>query len=133
MGSSTNLTPIVLDQCETGLSGTTSSDSCTGSAEDNNNIFVCDTSAPLCITQSANTGIYRVESRPGGRSLLPQRSGTGPYTVTISPAIRNPELVIQPKGPAHGGEPDDTMAGVEEPDGDESTTGQRSVTDDDLQ
>jgi hypothetical protein len=126
-GIVTNLTPIVLDQCETGLSGSTGSDSCTGSAADNNNIFVCDT-APLCITQSATTGIYRANRAQEEIVVATAISGTGPYTVTISPAIRNPNWASGQGPRAWWGSSTITNAGVENLLIDPSTTGQRSVT-----
>jgi hypothetical protein len=126
-GITTNLTPIVLDQCETGLSGTTGTDTCTGSAADNSNVFVCDT-ASTCITQTANTGIYRTNRAQEEVVVATAISGTGPYTVTISPAIRNPNWASGQGPRAWWGTTTITTSGVENLLVDESTVGQRSVT-----
>jgi chitodextrinase len=83
-GIKTNVTPIVLDQCNTGLSGTGCA---TGSQTDNNQWFVCDAGSN-CISQTANTGVYRTLRAQEEVVVATAISGSGPYTVTISPAIR---------------------------------------------
>lgn len=128
-GIATNLTPIVLDQCETGLSGSTGTDSCTGTATDNNNIFVCDT-APTCITQSATTGVYRTNRAQAEIVIATAITGSGPYTLTLSPRtpIRNPNWSSSQGPRAWWGSSTITMAGVEDLLVDEGTVGQRSIT-----
>jgi hypothetical protein len=122
-----NLTPIVLDQCETGFSGTTGTDTCTGSAADNSNVFVCDT-ASTCITQTANTGLYRTNRAQEEVVVATAISGSGPYTVTITPAIRNPNWSSGQGPRAWWPTSTITTTGVENLLIDQSTVGQRSVT-----
>lgn len=126
-GITTNLTPIVLDQCETGLSGTTGTDTCTGSAEDNNNIFICDTES-TCITQTANTGLYRANRAQEEVVVATAITGSGPYTVTITPVIRNVNWASSQGPRAWWGTTTITNTGVEDLEVDQSTVGQRSVT-----
>lgn len=126
-GIKTNLTPIVLDQCETGLSGTTGTDACSGSAADNGSIFVCDTSS-VCITQSPTTGVYRGNRAQEEVVVATAISGSGPFTVMISPAIRNPNWASSQGPRAWWGTNTIANTGVENLLVDESSVGGRSVT-----
>ena len=125
-GIVTNLTPIILDQCETGLSGTTSSDTCTGTATDNSNLFICDTN-PTCVTQSPNTGLYKTNRAQEEIKVATAITGSGPYTVTISPAIRNVNWASGQGPRAWWGSSTITNCGVEDMLIDPSTINQQSV------
>ena len=80
---------LILDQCDTGLKGSNSNGTCTGTNSDNGNFFICG---------AANT--CSLEGQVGGRANREQFqtvkitsvSGTGPYTVGISPAIYVPNF-----------------------------------------
>jgi hypothetical protein len=105
------LTPIVLDQCDTGFSGTSGNPTCTGTPTDNNNLYVCQL-APICQTGGpANLG------RPnrGLEEVVTATAitGSGPYTVTISPAIRNPNWSSGNTPQAWWGSQTITNSGVE--------------------
>jgi hypothetical protein len=107
-----NLTPIVLDACDSGLTGTAGSETCSGSPVDNGNLFVCQTSL-VCISESsANT------SRPnrGQEEVVVATSitGSGPYTVTISPGLRNPNWSALSTPQAWWGSQTITNAGVKD-------------------
>jgi fibronectin type 3 domain-containing protein len=106
-----NLTPIVLDQCDTGFTGTAGSVNCTGSAADNGNIYICQTTAVCSSQSSANI------SRPNrGQEEVVTATiimGTGPYTVTISDPLRNPNWSAGQTPEAWWGSQTITNAGVE--------------------
>jgi hypothetical protein len=84
-----NQTPIFLDQCDTGLSGATNdgTDCSVGSVADGGAVFNCyvaGTCAPPPTPAGGSTRISRNQSQ----TVMPTAiSGTGPYTVTISPGI----------------------------------------------
>ncbi len=126
-GITTNRTPIVLDQCETGLSGGTGTDACTGTATDNGNMFICDTTS-VCVSETANTGIYRTNRAQEEVVIATAISGSGPYTVTISPAIRNPNWASKQGPRAWWGNTVIANSGVENLLVDQSTVGARSIT-----
>jgi hypothetical protein len=80
-----NKSVILLDQCDSGLTGSLSSSTCTGTETDNGNYFVCQ-SVGVCSAQGSGGG-----SR-GGRLqyqmvMVTSISGSGPYTVGISPGL----------------------------------------------
>jgi hypothetical protein len=80
-----NQSIIALDQCNDGLSGT----SCgTGSAADTGNVWVCTTQGTC--TGSGTGGAERTNRSQAQWVLVTGISGTGPYTVTISPGLYMP-------------------------------------------
>ena len=87
-GIITNVTPIVLDQCDDGFTGTVGSPTCTGSASDNGGIFVCDTQH-ICASEGP-ANVPRTHRSQEQIVVATGISGTGPYTVTIAPAIQMP-------------------------------------------
>ncbi|MFZ0962490.1 MAG: hypothetical protein WAO35_16460 [Terriglobia bacterium] len=121
-----NLTPIVLDQCNTGFSGSSGTETCTGTAVDNDNAFICDTTS-VCISQTPTTGLYRTNRAQEEVVIATNISGTGPYTVTISPGLRNPNWASGNTPQAWWGSATITNSGLENLMVDESTVGQRAI------
>ena len=104
-----NLTPIVLDQCNTGLSGS----SCgTGSQTDNSNFYVCDV-ASVCESETAVTGVYRPLRAQEEVVIATGISGSGPYTVTLLNPLRNPNWSSSNTPQAWWGSATITDSGVE--------------------
>jgi hypothetical protein len=130
-----NLTPIVLDQCNTGFTGNTSNGTCTGTAVDNNNLYVCEVSG-VCSSQGANTGLHR--SNRAQEDVVVATSctattgtcttGTGPYTLTLQNPISWPGWTAGQNPQAWWGSSTITNAGVEDFGIDDSTLGQRGVS-----
>jgi hypothetical protein len=118
-----NLTPIVLDQCNTGLTGS----SCTGSAADNSNVFVCEV-VGTCSSQGANTGLHRVNRAQEEVVIATAITGSGPYTVTLLNPIKWPGWASGHSPQAWWGSSTITNSGVEDFAIDASTIGQRGVT-----
>jgi len=87
-GITPNLTPIYLDQCNTGFTGSSSTYACTGTAADNGAAFICET-AGTCSVQGG-TNNYRAHRSQFQAVLATSISGSGPYTVTIKPPIQLP-------------------------------------------
>lgn len=83
-GITVNRTPIFLDQCDTGLSG---SDCTTGTVADNGNVFSCSVAGTCGPVLEVAGGSTR-SNRSQVQVVMPTAiSGSGPYTVTISPGI----------------------------------------------
>lgn len=130
-----NQTPIVLDQCNTGLTGSSSSPTCTGTPSDNSNLYVCEVEG-TCSSQGANTGLHRV-NRAQEEIVIATAcvattgtctSGTGPYTLTLLNPIRWPGWTSSLSPQAWWGTNTITNSGVEDFLIDASTMGQRGVT-----
>ncbi len=126
-GITLNLTPIVLDQCNTGFTGMSGSPTCTGTASDNSNLFICDTEG-VCSSQTGNSGLYRPNRAQEEVVVATAITGSGPYTVTISPGIRNPNWSSGLTPEAWWPGTVITNSGVENLLVDESTVGARSIT-----
>jgi len=130
-----NLTPIVLDECNTGYTGTAGSATCSGSAADNNNLFVCEV-AGTCSSQGANTGLHRLNRAQEDVVVATActaasgtcASGKGPYTLTLSNGLAWPGWSSSQTPEAWWGSSTITNAGAEDFFIDESTVGQRAVT-----
>jgi hypothetical protein len=83
-GITVNQTPIFLDQCDTGLSG---SNCTTGTVADNGAVFNCNVASTCGPSAEVPGGSTRSE-RSQVQVVMPTAiSGTGPYTVTISPGL----------------------------------------------
>jgi hypothetical protein len=107
-GIVTGLTPIVLDQCNTGLSGA----SCSGNQTDNSNLYVCDVNS-VCESESANGGYYRPLRAQIEVVVASSITGTGPYTVTLSDPIELPNWNSGQAPQAWWGNATITNSGVE--------------------
>lgn len=89
-----NSTMIVLDQCDTGYSGS----SCSGSATDNGNYFSCEDAynAGNGTGCSFNAALNSARPHRGQQEMVevsscnPACGGSGATTVTITPALRHP-------------------------------------------
>jgi hypothetical protein len=103
------VTPIVLDQCNTGLSG---SSCASGSQTDNSNVFVCDLTS-VCESQTPATGFYRPSRAQIEVVYATAISGSGPYTVTISDPIELPNWNSTQAPQAWWGSATITNSGVE--------------------
>jgi hypothetical protein len=110
-GIVTNLTPIVLDGCDTGYTGTTGSATCTGSPEDNSNLYICEVQGTCSTDGSANTS--RANRAQEEVVIATSITGSGPYTVTISPGLRNPNWAGISTPEAWWGSKTITTSGVE--------------------
>jgi hypothetical protein len=106
-----NLTPIILDGCDTGYAGTVGSPTCTGSASDNGNLYICQTITVCSAEYPANTA----RANRGQQEIVVATNitGSGPYTVTISPGLRNPNWAAVSTPQAWWGSATITNAGVE--------------------
>ena len=78
-------TIITLDQCDDGYSG---SGCATGTATDTGNIFVC--GAKTVCSNQIDGSWYRNNRAQQQQVLVTAVSGSGPYTVTISPGLHMP-------------------------------------------
>jgi hypothetical protein len=125
-GIVTNLTPIVLDQCNTGFAGNTSDGTCTGSAVDNSGLYVCEVTSN-CSSQGANTGLHRINRAQEEIVVATAIRGSGPYSVTLNHAIYWPGWASGQSPQAWWGSSTITNAGVENLTIDDSTLGQRGV------
>ena len=107
-----NLTPIVLDACDTGFTGTVGSPTCTGAPVDNSNLYICETNV-ACATGYASN-LQRPNRGQEEVVVATAISGSGPYKVTISPGLRNPNWSALSTTQAWWGSATITNAGVED-------------------
>jgi hypothetical protein len=97
-------TPIVLDQCDTGLTGT----SCSGTTSDNGQFFVCEANTTCATELTANT------NRPWrGQEEVVVVTAISGSTVTISPGLRNPNWASGQSPQAWWGNSTITNSGIE--------------------
>jgi hypothetical protein len=109
-----NLTPIVLDQCDTGFSdsSTIGNPICTGAPVDNGNIFVCDVAGTCAVGGPANT--ERVHRDQEEVVVATAITGSNPYTLTLDHAVINPNWASGQSPQAWWGNRPITNAGVED-------------------
>jgi hypothetical protein len=84
-----NSTVLTLDQCNDGRSGNWVSDSSscgTGADTDTGSVFNCSNNSSVCTSQNIPDN-YRTHRGQEQQVLVTAVSGSGPYTVTISPAL----------------------------------------------
>jgi len=94
--------PLILDQCNTGMTGTAGSDTCSGTPADNFNLYVCNVSNTTlnsgCSSQGDATGLHLSNRAQEEVDLVASckattgtcASGTGPYTLTLKNPISWP-------------------------------------------
>lgn len=90
-----NQTMVILDQCETGYTGST----CSGSAADNGNLFVCgdayQTGGPGCSVNGPDSGLARPHRFQLEAAMVtacsPACGGSGSTTVTIDRPLMHPQ------------------------------------------
>jgi hypothetical protein len=92
-----NVTPIVLDQCDDGFTGSTGTETCTGSASVGPDVTYCQT-VGVC---SAQTGanITRPNRAEGETVVATAINGSGPYTVTINKPLMHANWGTNSKWP----------------------------------
>ena len=141
-GAVVGLTPIILDQCNTGFTGNGSDDTCTGAKADNSSMFVCDTAGAA----SSGTGIAGCETGSSSNTTWTERSQqevvivtqcdgnstpghvcSSGTSITISPGLRSPNWATGLSPKAHIPSATITNSGIENLSIDETATSSNGV------
>jgi hypothetical protein len=122
-----NLTPIVLDQCNTGFTDTSTlgGPTCTGTPADNGSIYVCDVAGTCAVGGPSNT--QRTDRDQEEVVVATAVSGSNPYTLTLDHAIVNPNWASGLAPQAWWGKNTITNAGVEDLYVDDSSSNSPSI------
>ena len=141
-GAIVGVTPIILDQCNTGYTGNSSNDTCTGAAVDNGQFFVCDQpgasqaggSGVGCETETQSNNYWPLRSQEevvtvtqcDGVSTFGHVCSSG-SNITISPGVRAPNWSAAFSPKAHVPVNTVVNSGVENVYLDNHTAGQEAI------